>query len=239
MAHAVVAVDQRGRGCALRHRDVRTRIEAAGLEPPHILRQAEHAVRVGAGEIGLGHQFGAFFGVGGRQAGGAERIRDQRPDRPRSASAGTCRKSVPSRLPHSHTDTRRLSTRLERDISRGLRPGAQCGRPEGGLYVDHDRSRSPSRRHRRRRIRRPLGRQGAAPRSLRRHGDRPAQLSPVPAAALSGRDRRPLARRYRLADPRHPARPAKRQRRARQGLGRRCRAPRGAGRRPRAFRSTR
>ena len=43
-------------GAGLRHRDVRPRVEAAGLEAAHILRQAEDAVAVGAGEIGLRHQ---------------------------------------------------------------------------------------------------------------------------------------------------------------------------------------
>ena len=43
-----------------------------------------------------------------------------------------------------------------------------------------------------------------AARPGRGHADRPAQLPPVPAAALPGGDRRPLAGRHRLADPRHP-----------------------------------
>ena len=34
------------------------RIDAAGLDAPDVLRQAEHAVRIGAGEIGFQHQLG-------------------------------------------------------------------------------------------------------------------------------------------------------------------------------------
>jgi hypothetical protein len=81
VAHAVVAVDQRGRGRALRDRDVRMRIEAARLEPPNVLRQAEHAVRVRAGQVRRAHQSGADRRILARQAGSAERIRDQRADR--------------------------------------------------------------------------------------------------------------------------------------------------------------
>ena len=56
------------------------------------------------------------------------------------------------------------------------------------------------------------------PAPRRRHGHRPAQLSSVPAAALPGGDRRPVAGRDRLADPRHPA-PAANVRSAGQGHG--------------------
>jgi hypothetical protein len=78
MAHAVVAVDERGRRRALRQRDVGVFVEAARLQPADILRQPENAVAVGAGEIGLGHQFGACGGVGFGQTGRNKRILDQR-----------------------------------------------------------------------------------------------------------------------------------------------------------------
>ena len=58
-------------GALLRHGDVRVRIEAAGLQPPHILRQAEHTMRVGAGEVRLAHHSGAYRRILARQAGGA------------------------------------------------------------------------------------------------------------------------------------------------------------------------
>ena len=67
--------------------DVGPRIDAAGAQPLDILRQAEHAVGVGAGEIGLEHQLGDLGGVGARQPDRRERVRDQRGDRPRPARA--------------------------------------------------------------------------------------------------------------------------------------------------------
>ena len=59
---------------------------------------------------------------------------------------------------------------------------------------------APSRRDRRRRVRRPVCRARASP-GRRRRGDarRPAQPPPVPAAALPGRHRRPVAGRDRAA----------------------------------------
>ena len=80
MAHAVVAVDQRGRGRGLLDPDVGLRIDAAAAQPLDVLRQPEHAVGVGAGEVGLEHQLGDLGGVGGRQPDRLERIRDQRGD---------------------------------------------------------------------------------------------------------------------------------------------------------------
>ena len=77
MAHAVVAVDQRGRRRGAIHLDVGARIEPADLQPMHVLRQPEHAVRVGAGEIGLQHQLGHLGGVGFRQAGLDHGVGDQ------------------------------------------------------------------------------------------------------------------------------------------------------------------
>ena len=74
MAHAVVAVDQRGRGAALEHGDVGARIECAALELAHIAGQPEDAVGVRAGEIGVQHRAGDDGGIGWRQAAGAERV---------------------------------------------------------------------------------------------------------------------------------------------------------------------
>ena len=66
----------------------------AGLEPADVVRQAEDAVRVGPGEIGLGHQLGDPCRVGGRKAGrrehvGDEGARDGRGDRRRHHAAPT------------------------------------------------------------------------------------------------------------------------------------------------------
>ena len=41
------------------------------------MRQPEHAVRIGAGEVGLDHQFGDLRGIGSGQVHGAERLRDE------------------------------------------------------------------------------------------------------------------------------------------------------------------
>ena len=71
MAHAVVAVDERGRGPALQHRDVRTRIERAALELAHIAGESEDAVGVRAGEIGVEHGAGDDGGI--RLGGGRRR----------------------------------------------------------------------------------------------------------------------------------------------------------------------
>ena len=83
VAHAVVAVDQRGRRRRFGHPDVGRAIDAAGAQAAHVLRQSEHAVRVGAGEVGLGHQLGDLAGVGRGQADGGERVLDQAGDRRR------------------------------------------------------------------------------------------------------------------------------------------------------------
>jgi hypothetical protein len=63
MAHAVVSIDQRSGRRAARHGDIGPRIGGAELEPLHVLRQAEDAVRVGADEVGLQHQLGDLTGV--------------------------------------------------------------------------------------------------------------------------------------------------------------------------------
>jgi hypothetical protein len=74
------------------------------------------------------------------------------------------------------------------------------------------------RRHRRRRLRRAVRGAQARPGSRgRSHAHRPAQLPPLPAAALPGRHGRPLAGRHRPAAPRHPAPQREHARRSRRG----------------------
>jgi hypothetical protein len=75
------AVDQRGRRRGPGHLDVGLAIDAAGAQAPHILRQPEYAVRVGPGEVGLGHQLGDLAGVGRGQVDGHQRVLDQAADR--------------------------------------------------------------------------------------------------------------------------------------------------------------
>ncbi len=53
-------------------------IKASGLKTPHILRQPKHAMAIGAGEIGLGHQLGAARGVLSRQTAGNQTVFDER-----------------------------------------------------------------------------------------------------------------------------------------------------------------
>ena len=81
MTHRVVAIDQRRRGRRARHRNRRALVEAACLEPAHILRQPEYAVCVRAGEIRFPHQARANGRVLTRQAGGGQRVLDQGADR--------------------------------------------------------------------------------------------------------------------------------------------------------------
>jgi hypothetical protein len=99
MPHAVVAVDQRGRRRGARYRDVRTLVEAASRQAAHILRQAENAVAVGAGEIGLAHQFGAARGVRLRQSRRGERVGDQCPGGTRRYAHDVARLHLISPLP--------------------------------------------------------------------------------------------------------------------------------------------
>ena len=66
--HAVVAVHQRHRGALVHDADVGPHVDAAGLDAPHVLRQADHAVAVGALQVGLGHERGHLGGIGRRQA---------------------------------------------------------------------------------------------------------------------------------------------------------------------------
>jgi len=44
-----------GRGCGLLDADARLGVDASGADAPDILRQAEDAVSIGTGEIGLVH----------------------------------------------------------------------------------------------------------------------------------------------------------------------------------------
>ena len=81
------------------------------------------------------------------------------------------------------------------------------------------------RRHRRRRLRRPAGGPSPAPRAGRRHADRPAQLPPLPAAAVSGGRGSRVRGRDRPTAAEHLPPPAERQRRSRRGLAGRSRAP--------------
>ena len=94
VAHAVVAIDQRGRGRGLVDLDIRPRVDGARLVAADVVRQAEDAVRVSPGEIGLGHQLGDPCRVNGREAGrrehvGDEGARDGRGDRRRHHAAPT------------------------------------------------------------------------------------------------------------------------------------------------------
>ncbi len=77
MTHAVVAVDQRGRGLLAHHADVGTGVEAAGLDAAGILRQPADAVAVGALQIGLRHQRGDDSGIRSGQAELDHRLVDE------------------------------------------------------------------------------------------------------------------------------------------------------------------
>ena len=80
------------------------RIDAAGLDAPHILRQPEHAMRVGAGEIGFEHQLGDLRRVGVRHADRRHRVPDQRRD-------GGRRNRARPALRHHFTPARSFCTR--------------------------------------------------------------------------------------------------------------------------------
>ncbi len=74
MPHAVVAVDERhSRGLSC-DAHLRLHVDRARADPPHVLRQAENSVAVGALEIGAHHQIGADRGVLGRQAHRDKRV---------------------------------------------------------------------------------------------------------------------------------------------------------------------
>ena len=78
MAHAVVAVDQRRRRPLAHHADIRLGIDAAGADAAHVERQPDHAMGVGAAQIGLDHEPGKRVRIVGRQAGGNESAGDKR-----------------------------------------------------------------------------------------------------------------------------------------------------------------
>ena len=79
-------------------------IDAARLDASDVLRQAEHAMRVGAGEIGLEHQLGDFCRVGVGHADRQHRVLDEADA---MADAAT-RADITSRLPAA-SGTRPLS----------------------------------------------------------------------------------------------------------------------------------
>ena len=81
MPHRIIAIDQRSRGCRPVDRDVGLRVEPAGFQAPHILRQAEYAMRVRAGQVRFAHQPAAHRRALARQPRALERILDQRTDR--------------------------------------------------------------------------------------------------------------------------------------------------------------
>ena len=68
VAHAVVAVQQRGRGLLAHHADVGPDVKTAGLDAAGILRQPADAVAVRALQVGFRHQGRDRHGVGLRQA---------------------------------------------------------------------------------------------------------------------------------------------------------------------------
>ena len=77
MAHAVVAVDERGGRTLLYDVYMRTRVDPARLEAPQIKRQADHAVRVAAAQIGLDHQSGGNLRIRGGKTGSLEGALDE------------------------------------------------------------------------------------------------------------------------------------------------------------------
>jgi hypothetical protein len=92
MAHAVVAIDQRGGRRRARHRDIGPRIGRAELEALHVLRQAEDAMGVGTDEVGLQHQLGDLASIGRRHAGFLHSVDDKTGDRRGRHAAGFWRR---------------------------------------------------------------------------------------------------------------------------------------------------
>jgi len=80
MAHAVVALDEGGCHSGALHDDIRTRIRRLEPEPLDVLRQAKHAVRVGAAQIRLQHELGDLPGVIAGHVGFVHRVNDQTGD---------------------------------------------------------------------------------------------------------------------------------------------------------------
>jgi hypothetical protein len=56
VAHPVVAVHERHPGALAQDADVRAHVDPARLDAPHVRRQPDHPVAVGALQVGLGHQ---------------------------------------------------------------------------------------------------------------------------------------------------------------------------------------
>src|ERR1700745_513445 len=77
MAHAVLAVDERGGRTLLYDADMRTRVDPARLEASQIKRQADHAMRVAAAQIGLDHQSRDNLRLRGGQTGSLESALDE------------------------------------------------------------------------------------------------------------------------------------------------------------------
>ena len=77
VAHAVVAVDQRGGGAALDHLDRRLRIDGAALELAHIGREPEDAVGVRADEVGFQHRAGGGRGIGFGEPAGSQGVGEE------------------------------------------------------------------------------------------------------------------------------------------------------------------
>ena len=93
MADAVVAVDQRGRRRALQHLDVGLGIDPAGLDPVAVVAEADDAVRIEAGQIGLDHLLGGKLRIGGGHAAGQQRVareRDHRRDGETTGLSHSC-----------------------------------------------------------------------------------------------------------------------------------------------------
>jgi hypothetical protein len=88
VAHAVVAIDERGRRRALDDADIRARIDVSALERSHIARKTKDAVGVRSGKVRFEHRARNRGSVGLRQSTGAKRIRHKRANRVRRNPAG-------------------------------------------------------------------------------------------------------------------------------------------------------
>jgi hypothetical protein len=75
--HGVVAVDERRRRALLDDADLGMQVDAAGADPLQVGREADHAVAVGALQVGLGHQRGDRRRIGVGHADGDEGARDE------------------------------------------------------------------------------------------------------------------------------------------------------------------
>jgi hypothetical protein len=85
VAHAVVTVDQRRGRSFFHHLDLRPHVDRAAKNAPDVDRHPDHAVAVGALQVGLGHELADGAGViggqtdrlhGGGDEGGKPRVRD-------------------------------------------------------------------------------------------------------------------------------------------------------------------